>query len=261
MSNFDNIGQLMYLPLGKIDSEIEFTESEFILEAAVESVIKASGRNWIPLIVQELDNRYKLVSNPFVYAVMLRANLDKVWAIVIDPDSKNIEQAKILAREITPKINLSIASRSSIQAGLKFLQDGGDLKGVDPLKATNRLDDTDRTTWKDFTPITKLSCGITKAKIAPLDKVFYLEPQKVEPIPEPPKIVSVKKATWDEIFERLNYLVTYKIGSFEKVNPDQAADAIFEAQKTGWKSLNPIIKLDIGIDTPKIKTIKTVFTL
>jgi len=115
MSNFDNIGQLMYLPLDKIDSEIEFTESEFILEAAVESVKEVNGRNWIPLIVQEVGNKYKLVSNPFVYAVMHRANLEKVWAIVIDPDPKNIEQAKILSKEITPKINLSTASRSAIE--------------------------------------------------------------------------------------------------------------------------------------------------
>ncbi|WP_051023597.1 hypothetical protein [Synechococcus sp. PCC 7502] len=83
MSNFDNIGQLMYLPLEKIESEIEFTESEFILEAAVEAVKNANGRIWIPLIVQEVGSKYKLISNPFVYAVMLRANLEKAWAIQI----------------------------------------------------------------------------------------------------------------------------------------------------------------------------------
>jgi len=260
MSNFDNVGKLMYLPLEKIDSEIDFTESEFILEAAVESVIKANGRNWIPLIVQEIDNGYQLISNPFVYAVMLRANLGKVWAIVIDPDPKNIDQAKILSREITPKINLSIASRSSIQAGLKFLQDGGDLKGVDPLKAINRIEEADRTTWKDFTPITKLSCGITKAKIAPLDKIFYLEPIAPVVIPEPPKKVSIKKATRDEIFERLNYLHIYKIGGFNKIDSDQTTNTILNAYKAKWTSLNPLLELDCGIDTDKLKEVKKLFT-
>jgi hypothetical protein len=258
MSNFDNIGQLMYLPLDKIDSEIEFTESEFILEAAVESVKEVNGRNWIPLIVQEVGNKYKLVSNPFVYAVMHRANLEKVWAIVIDPDPKNIEQAKILSKEITPKINLSTASRSSIEAGLKFLG----IAGINIITATNKIEEADRETWKDLSPITKLKCGFTtQAKLEPLKKVFYIVPPIEVVIPEAPSPVNVKKATRDEIFDRLNYLFTYKIGGLDKIDPDQATDAIFTAQKSKWKSLNPITKLDCGIDTPKMKEVKKLFTL
>jgi hypothetical protein len=264
MSDFDNIGELIYLQLEKIDSEVEFTESEFILEAAVEAVKQVKGRNWVPLIVQQIEDRYQLVSNQFVYAVMHRANLEKVWCIVIDSDTKNIEQAKLLSREIVPKVNLSVASRKSIEAGLKFLLDkpASALKGLDVIKATNRIEDADRKSWKDFTPITKLACGITKGKkLDALSEVFYLAPPEPEVIPVPPVALSIKKASYDEILTRLNYLSVYKIGGFDKVDSEQASEAIFTASKGTWKSLNPIAKLDCGIDTARVKVLKNVFTL
>uniref|UniRef100_A0ACD5H1H6 Uncharacterized protein n=1 Tax=Desertifilum tharense IPPAS B-1220 TaxID=1781255 RepID=A0ACD5H1H6_9CYAN len=73
--------------------------------------------------------------------------------------------------------------------------------------------------------------------------------------------MSVKKASRDDIFERLEYLSTYKIGGFEMIDADKTADAIFTASKSKWKSLNPITKLECGIDAAKLKTLKTVLTL
>jgi hypothetical protein len=64
----------------------------------------------------------------------------------------------------------------------------------------------------------------------------------------------------DEIFTRLSYLTNYKIDSFE-VDVEKASDIIFSESKGKWKSLNPISKLDCGIDAKKIKTLKKVFSL
>lgn len=264
MSNYDNIGELMHLQLDNIDSEVGFTESEFILEAAVEAVKNSKGRNWVPLIVQQTGNRYQLISNQFVYAVMNRANLEKVWCIVIDPEAKNIEQSKILSRETIPKVNLSTASRMTIEAGLKYLLDkpASVLKGLDVIKATNRIEGADRKSWKDFTPITKLTCGITKGKkLDALAEVFYIDQPEQEVIPDPPSVLSIRKASYDEIFERLSYLSTYKIGGFDKVDAKKASDEIFTAIKGKWRSLNRITKLECGIDTAKVKILKSVFTL
>jgi hypothetical protein len=263
MGNFDDIGKLKHLPLTDINSEVQFFESEFIATAAAEAVKESNGHNWIPIVVKETDDyQYEVVSNHFVYAVAQLAELDRVWCIVIDPDPKNIEQAKILAREIIPKVNLSTASRNAIEAALKYLktEPGSALKELDVIKATNRIESSIRETWKDFSPITRLQCGITRGKkLDALAKVFFLS----EPIlpPPSPEVISVKKATRDEIFDRLSYLSTYKVGGFEEVEPDAAADAIFSAVKGRWRSLNPIAKLECGIDTPKIRTLRTVFSL
>lgn len=265
MSNFDNIGKLMHLPLADIEPGEQLSESEFMIKAAAESILQANGRNWIPVIVNEIgDYQYQVVSNHFVYAAAQQAELERVWCIVISPEPQIIEQVKILAREVTPKVNLSTASRDTILAALRYLiaEPGSALKGVDPIVATNKIAAAEREKWSDFNPITTLKCGITKGKkLDALTKVFFLSsPQKLPPPPPLPEIVSIKRASRDEIFTRLSYLSKYKIDSFE-VDVEKASDIIFSESKGKWKSLNPISKLDCGIDTKKIKTLKKVFSL
>lgn len=266
MGKFDDIGKLMYLPLEEIKTDGQSYESDFIISAAAEAVLQAGRRNWIPIIVKEIsDNNYLVVSNYFIYAVAQKAELERVWCIVIEPDEKSIEQAKILTRETTPKVNLSVATREIILAALRYLisEPSSALKGVDPVIAANKISEAKRETWSNFNPITTLRCGITKGKkLDALSKVFFLSPPKPsEPPPSAPEVISIKRASRDEIFSRLSYLSKYKIGGFEAIDPDQAADVIFTASKSKWKSLNPISKLECGIDTAKIKTLKTVFSL
>lgn len=263
MGKYDNIGELMHLPLESITAEEGFYESEFVVNAAAEAILNTDGRNWLPIVVKEIGAyQYQVVCNHFVYAVALQANLERIWCVVIEPDDKIIEQAKILAREVTPRINLATASGDSILSALKYLvsEPNSPLKGVDVIVAANRIESADRKTWTDFNPITKLKCGITKGKkLDALSKVFFLSAPP--PPPEPPESISIKSASRDEIFERLSYLSTYKIGGFEQIDPDKVADTVFTTSKGKWKSLNPLTKLDCGIDTAKVKTLKTVFSL
>ncbi len=263
MSDFNNIGKLMHLRLADIEPGEQSSESEFIINAAAEAVCGASGRNWIPVIVKEIaDYQYQVVSHNFVYAVAQQAALERVWCIVIEPETKSIEQAKILAKEIVPKVNLTVASGNTILAALRYLvaEPGSALKGLDIIKTANRITSADRATWTSLSPITALKCGITKGKkLDALAKVFFLSPPL--PVPPPPQVVSIKSASRDEIFSRLSYLSTHKIGGFQAVDPETTADVIFTASKGKWKSLNPISKLECGIDAAKIKTLKTAFAL
>lgn len=260
MSNSENIGKLMNLKLSKIESAEPCSESEFIIAGAAEAVLQAGNRNWIPIIVKETgDYQYQVVSNHFVYAVAQQAKLDSVWCIVIDPKPSNIEQAKILAREANPKVNLSTASKDTIIAVLKYLVKEHNWKNVKPVETANKIVDSNRDQWSDFTPLTKLQCGLTKARLDFIAKVFSISPPP--PPPPPPQAVSVKRASRDEIFDRLNYLSTNKIGGFENIDAEKTADAIFTVNKGKWKTLTPISKLECGIDTAKMKIIKTLFSL
>ncbi|MBN3891485.1 MAG: hypothetical protein HWQ43_20760 [Nostoc sp. JL31] len=262
MSDFDNIGKLMHLNLTAIEPGEKFSESEFIIKAAAESILEADGRNWIPVIVKEIgDYKYQVVSNHFIYAVAQEAKLERAWCIVISPESQTIEQAKILAREVLPKVNLNTASRDNILAALKYLisEPSSALKGVDPIVATNRIAESNRETWFNFNPILTLKCGINRGKkLDALAKVFFLS--SLPPLP-PPEIVSIKSASRDEVFTRLSYLSKFKIAGFEAIDIEKSSDIIFSASKGKWKSLNPISKLECGIDTTKIKTLKKVFSL
>ncbi|MBE9121015.1 hypothetical protein IQ269_09320 [Tychonema sp. LEGE 07199] len=265
MSKYDDIGKLMHLPLADIAAGEPCSESEFIITAAAEAVMQAGGHNWIPVIVKETDDyQYQVVSNSFIYAVAQQAELERVWCIIIEPESKNIYQAKILARETIPKVNLNTASRDTILAALRYLvaEPGSALKGLDVIVAANRISAANRETWSNFSPITSLKCTITKGKkLDALAKVFFLSPTPVAPPPPPPEAVSVKRASRDEILDRLNYLSTNKIGGFENIDAEKTADAIFNANKGKWKSLTPISKLECGIDTAKMKIFKTLFRL
>lgn len=266
MGKYDNVGQLMHLPLDHIapvEELYDATFSEFTVNAAAEAILNTDGRNWMPIIVKEIgDYQYQVVSNHFVYTVAQAANLERVWCIVIPADNTLIQQAKILAREETPKINLSKASGNSILAALRYLasEPNTALKGVDVIVAANRIEEANRSKWSDLSPISQLKCGITKGKkLDALSKVFFVEPPP--PPPPAPAAVSITKASHEEVLERLRYLSNCSIGGFEKLNPDQIADTIYAAPKNKWKSLTPITKLECGIDTAKLKVLKTVFKL
>ncbi|MHC5727169.1 MAG: ParB N-terminal domain-containing protein [Nostoc sp.] len=265
MSDFDNIGKLMHLMLTDIEPGDQFSESEFIIKAAAETVLQADRRNWIPVIVKQIgDYQYQVVSNHFVYAVAQQAKLERVWCIVISPESQNIEQAKILAREVLPKVNLNTASRDTILAALKYLisEPSSPLKSVDPIIATNRIAESNRKTWPNFDPIIALKCGITKGKkLDALAKVFFLSSLPASPPLPPPEIVSIKSASRDEVFTGLSYLSKSQIDGFEAIDIEKSSDVIFSASKGRWRSLNPISRLECGIDTKKIKALNKVFRL
>lgn len=263
MGKYDNIGQLMHLPLESISTGETLYESEFIVQAAANSILETDGRNWVPVIVKGTgDYQYEVVANHFVYVAAQQANLERVWCIIIESDQKLIQQAKVLAREATPRVNLAAASGETILAALRYLeaQPGSPLKGVDVTVAANRIENADRDKWVDFTPVTKLKCGITKGKkLDSLDKVFFIAPPP--PPPPAPEPISIKQASREEILERLHYLANYSSGRFDHLNLEDLAEVLLTTNKSKWKSLTPITKLNCGIDTAKLKTFKTLFTV
>lgn len=262
MSDFDNIGKLMHLPLHQIEAGEFIPVPEFIISAAAESVIQTGGRNWQPLLVKEIaEYHYQVVCNPFVYAVAHKASLERVWCVVIDSHPQQIEQAKILTREITPKVNINKASHDTVLAALKYLVD--DLKLLPKTVEIDKIAGADRESWSNFDEITKLKCKLTKAKfnLSVWESIFFLDPPLKVEIPPAPAMISLKKASREEVYERINYLALYKINGFDKLEVEQVSDTIFTALKTKWKSLNPLTKLDCSIDTKKLKTLKELFSL
>jgi hypothetical protein len=268
MSDFDNIGKLMHLRLDSIQSHTDdkqIANSDFEIEVAADYIRQSPRGNWIPVIVKEIaDYRYEVVSNNFVYLVAQKAKLERVWCIVIEPSDREIQQAKILAQEVISQVNLNSASRYTILAALKYLiaQPGSALKSIDPVVVADKIAQANRSKWNNLTSISSLKCGITKGKkLDELERVFFVSAPTPIITPPAPEVISIKTASRDDIWERLNYLCKYEIQGFEAINPELAADVIFTASKGKWKSLNAIAKLECGIDTAKIKILKTLFRL
>jgi len=185
MANPKDIGNLMHLYLDEIEPGEATDAPQFLIQASAHLLNEKGGRNWVPLIVREIEgDRYQVIGNSFVYAVAEEAGLERVWCIIADNSENTAEVTRVLAGEAVPKVNLSKATRDEIKAALEYLieQPGNPLKTVKLAIATNRMDEAPRQYWKTFEPITALKCGITKGKkLDALKQVFYLTPQ---PMPE-----------------------------------------------------------------------------
>ncbi|MEM9214998.1 MAG: transcription termination factor rho family protein [Cyanobacteria bacterium P01_F01_bin.150] len=178
------VGNLMCLPFDDIEPGDPTDAHEYLIQSTAN--LLGSDRNWVPLIVEEVDvEQYQVVGNSFVYAVAAEAEAKEVWCIIIDPSPESIAMTKALAGELTPKTNLSTASRDEISAALDYLKSLPDkpLKGVNLASAIAGIDEAPgRQYWENLKPIPKLKCGITGGKkLDVLGTIFFLEP---EPMPE-----------------------------------------------------------------------------
>lgn len=186
-----NVGNLMCLYMHEINPGKGTDAPEFCIKTAARVLIESGGRNWVPVIVKEIEeDQYEVIGNSFVYAIAEEVGLERVWCIVADSSEKTFELTRILTGELIPKVNLSTASRDEIQAALQYLieKPESELKGLKLAIATNRIDEAPRKYWETFEPITNLKCGITKGKkLDALKEVFYLAPQS-EPEVITPKV-------------------------------------------------------------------------
>ncbi|MEL6778751.1 MAG: Rho termination factor N-terminal domain-containing protein [Cyanobacteria bacterium J06597_16] len=179
-----DIGNLLCLPFDEIQPG-EPTEAHDFLIQECARLLRKSQRNWLPLVVKEVDiDQYEVIGNALVYEAIAEAGLNEAWCILADDSAETAELSSVLAQDTIPSVNLSKATRQQISAALDYLikQPGSPLKGVNVATATNRIDEAPRKYWKTLQPITKLKCAITAGKkLKELNKVFYLEP---EPLPE-----------------------------------------------------------------------------
>ena len=182
--SFSDIGNLMCLPFDEIEPG-ESTEAPAYLIQASAKLLGSEGRNWIPLVVKEIEqDQYLVIGNIFVYAVAAEAGVKEVWCIIADDSEETQTISRALAGEIVPRTNLSIASREEISAALDYLirQPNSPLKSVNLATAVARIDESPRQYWVTLQPITKLGCRITAGKkLKALEDIFYLTP---EPIPD-----------------------------------------------------------------------------
>ncbi len=223
MSNLSDVGNLMYLDLEIIEPMEVTNASEYLINATARELNNSDGRNWIPLIVKETaEDSYQVIGNSFIYAVAEAAGLEKVWCIIADNSETTAKLSRILAKEETPRINLSTASAEEIKSALEYLitQPDTPLKRINLLKATNRIDEAPRKYWQDFKPVTKLGCGITAGKkVKALEQVFYLTPESMpDEIKDPNVLNSLTTTELKKIAKKRNLSGYSKLKKDELVN-------------------------------------------
>ena len=191
--SLSDVGNLMCLPFDEIEPGTPTEIHEYPIKAAA-NLLGNNGRNWIPLIVQEIGvDQYKVIGNSFIYAVAEVAELEEVWCIIADESPETIAVTQALAGESIPKTNLSAASREEISSALDYLMNlpSKPLKGVSFASAVSRIDEAPmRRYWDTLKPITTLGCKITKGgKLKALESVFFLEPKPLPEVIKDPKML------------------------------------------------------------------------
>lgn len=187
MMEYTDVGTLKHVYLDEIEITNGTDTPDFLIKSTAKLLQQTGGRNWLPVIVKEVGkDRYQLIGNSFVYAVAEQAGIERVWCVIADNTEDTAMLSRVLAREETPKLNLSIASREEIKSALQFLieQPNSPLKTVNLATATARIDEAPRQFWKSLDEIVSLKCGITRGKKLDLLKtVFYLTPHS-QPVAE-----------------------------------------------------------------------------
>lgn len=83
---FSSEGKLMYLPGEDIKNvdKVSHGRSKEEVEMAAAELLKAGGRGWVPVYVQETSEyNYKVVGNSFAHDVYKAAGIDRQWSIVV----------------------------------------------------------------------------------------------------------------------------------------------------------------------------------
>lgn len=144
--SLSDTGNLMCLPFEEIEPGKPTEVHEYLIQEAAKQ-LGSKGRNWVPLIVKEIDlDQYQVIGNSFIYAVAAEAGVDEVWCIIADNEPETEVLVKALCQEKISKVNLSTATRDEISNALDFLMSlpNSPLKGLNHASAVARIDDAPR---------------------------------------------------------------------------------------------------------------------
>jgi hypothetical protein len=256
------IGTLLHLYLEEIEPLISTKAHQFLITEAAKSINEAQGRNWIPVIVKQTGiESFQAIANIFILVAAQEAGIDKVWCIVADDSVITQKSSQLLSQELTPKVDLAIATRDEIKLALDYLinRSVNPLVGVRLATALDKIDGVSRKSWKEnLKEVVALRCGITTGKKFDIFKeVFYITPQ---PEPERPDPVNLATATKDEIYVGLNYLINRSDNPLVGVTLTTAVDKIDNPYRQYWKQdLKEVTALRCGITAAKMKIFKEIF--
>lgn len=98
-SDFGDVGRLKHLPNGDISKgQGGHNASQADIDAAAKELIKAGGRNWVPVLVKPTGKySYEVVGNHFAYDVAKRAGVERIWSVVVPDNPNDVAIAKAQA--------------------------------------------------------------------------------------------------------------------------------------------------------------------
>ncbi|MFB2882383.1 hypothetical protein [Floridanema aerugineum] len=173
MEEFSDIGSYIRIPCQQIKLRENEQKSHPALVEAIAEKLKANGRNYLPLIVEEVDeDEYEVLLNADVLEAAQKAKLDFVWCILADEQRR--KQIEVEAKQRF-EVNILTASEKTIAEMLDYIKSvNPSFRQIDPEQAAKAIVENRSETWKSFRPLTKLRCQIGEKKLKTLETYFCL---------------------------------------------------------------------------------------
>jgi DNA uptake protein ComE-like DNA-binding protein len=165
------LGQVLQLPCKFIQGT---SSIEPMAIDAISRQLADTGKNVLPVMVKPLKkDKYEVVLNSQILVAAKQAKLDFIYCIVVDEEMAaqlKIETGKLI------KVNLNLATESELTSAFTNIKTN--LTGFDKIepaviaKSIIAYRSSDRIKSLNF--LTKLKCGIGKAKLSGLiDRLVY----------------------------------------------------------------------------------------
>jgi len=136
--------------------------------------LQSVQRNIIPLIVRVVaEDEYEAVMNVQILDGAREAKKEFIWCVVVD-DELEKQVAIELGHIEAVRVKISTASEAEIAATLEHLKsEESGFSRIKPQKAAKAIVEyRENNNLSDLSFVTKLKCGIGKAKLPVLSEVF-----------------------------------------------------------------------------------------
>jgi hypothetical protein len=173
MENFSDIGKYLRIPCHQITIPEGQEKSHPVAIAAIAEILKSKGSNFLPLMVEEVDEeQYEVIYNAHLLEAAQQAKLDFVWCIIADAEAR--QQIEVETKQRL-QIGLLKASEATIAGMLEYIQTvDPSFRRINAAKAAKAIVKNRQPNWINFQPLTKLRCQIGAKKLDVLRNYFYL---------------------------------------------------------------------------------------
>lgn len=163
------LGQILRIPCKFIKGK---SDAHPMVIKAIAQELKTAGKNVLPVIIKVLgEDKYQAISNTQILEAARQAKADFVWCIVVD--DKMQSQLAIESGQVV-RVNIAKAPEKEIAAVLEYVKANKlGFNKIEPQKIASAIAEYRKTKQlTNLTFLTKLKCGIGKAKLASLADIL-----------------------------------------------------------------------------------------
>lgn len=163
------LGQILRIPCKFIKGK---SDAHPIVIKAIAQELKTAGKNVLPVIIKILgEDKYQAILNIQILEAAKQAKSDFVWCIVVNDQMQS--QIAVESGQVV-RVNIAKAPEKEVVSVLEYVKaNKPGFNKIEPQKIASAIVEYRQTKpLTNLSFLTKLKCGIGKAKLAPLADIL-----------------------------------------------------------------------------------------